>query len=66
MDSNDPDLDSILNAFESNLHAIIEPWTLDKNAALVSNLYSNALDPQMVRECYNEAPWKSQGGHGDA
>ena len=56
MDSNDPDLDSILNAFESNLHAIIEPGTLDKNAALVSNLYSNALDPQMVRECYNEAP----------
>ena len=43
MDTNDPDLE----AFESNL-GIIRARELGKTAALASNLYLNASDPQSV------------------
>ena len=45
MDSNDPDLE----AFESNLSAIIWARQLGKTAELVSNLCPNPSDPQSIR-----------------
>ena len=45
IDDDNPDLE----AFVSNSRAIIQARELGQNAPLVSKLYSNASDPQLVR-----------------
>ena len=59
MDSDDSDL----QAFESNLHAVIWVCELCKIAALVSKLCQNASDPQLVHILRKEnAQHKSRCG----